>query len=57
MEAGQLIVEVHFVPLAAHEAEERKQRLHTLFLRAALRLARVDSIQETEYEVSETANK
>jgi hypothetical protein len=48
METANLIVEVHFVSLAAREAEERKQRLHTLFLTAALRLARNGSGEAKE---------
>ena len=37
--ADQLVVEVHFIPLSAEEAEEQRQRLRTLLLRGAHRLA------------------
>jgi hypothetical protein len=36
--ADQLVVEVHFIPLSAAEAGERRQRLRTLLLRGAHRL-------------------
>lgn len=51
------IVEVLFVPLAAHEMEERRQRLHALLLRGAVRLAqqRRDSDQmTTEFDAPES---
>jgi hypothetical protein len=35
--AEQLAVEVHFVPIAAKELEERRARLRALLLRGALR--------------------
>jgi hypothetical protein len=37
--ADQLVVEVHFIPLSAADAGERRQRLRTLLLRGARRLA------------------
>jgi hypothetical protein len=37
--ADQLAVEVHFIPLSAEDADERRQRLRTLLLRGARRLA------------------
>jgi hypothetical protein len=55
MKPARFIVEVHFVPLATREAEERMQRLRTLFLTAALRLARKDS-HEAETLASEAAS-
>jgi hypothetical protein len=37
--ADQLIVEVHYLSLPAEDSEERRQRLRTLLLRGARRLA------------------
>jgi hypothetical protein len=48
MDVGQLIVELHFVPLSPQESEERRRRLHALLLKGALRLARQNSDQGTE---------
>jgi hypothetical protein len=52
MNSSDLTVEVHFVPLAAPEAEERKQRLHALFLQAALRLARLNTTESVAAEIT-----
>jgi len=38
-QTGQLAIELHFIPLSAGEAEERRHRLRTLLLRGAHRLA------------------
>jgi hypothetical protein len=37
VKSDQFVVEAHFVPLPANEAEERKRRFRALLLRGALR--------------------
>jgi len=46
--AAKLAIELHFVPLAAKEVDERRRRLRMLLLRGAVRLMK--QVKEPEAE-------
>jgi hypothetical protein len=56
LNAHQLAIEVHFVPLPADEADERKLRLRSLLLQGALRFVQqhTDRSQPKEPKTDET---